>query len=107
MIYNIVLVSDAQQSDLVTCRCMYVSIFFLKIFFPLVYYKIVNIVPWIIQSIFKDMKKKAKFLLIISYNSKGVKGESRHHPQVVPPPRSSPLDLVYTLSLGRSPRLKA
>ena len=60
------------------------SIFFFKIFFPLVYCKIINIVDWAIQSIFKDMKKKANILLIISYNSKRVKRKSRHHPRCAP-----------------------
>ena len=44
LIHNIVLVSGTQQSDSVTHRCMYMSIFFFKIFFPLVYCKIINIV---------------------------------------------------------------
>lgn len=57
----IVLDSGAQRSDSVTHRCVYNSIFSLKFFFPLVYYKIINIIDWAIQSISKDMKKSQNF----------------------------------------------
>ena len=57
LIYNVVLVSGVQQSDLVlcvcvcvcVCVCMYTHIFLFRFFSILSYYKIPNIAPCAIQ----------------------------------------------------------
>lgn len=48
LIYNIVSVSDGQQSDSIIHKC----IFLFSIFFPIIiYYKMLNIGPWAIQQV--------------------------------------------------------
>lgn len=49
LIYNIVLVSDVQQSDLIIHIYVYTSVFFFSFFSIIGYYKIANIVPCAIQ----------------------------------------------------------